>query len=193
MNSDAIECLCLEISTKTSKNLILSLNYRPPNGDTTLFEKHMKSILSKNEATKKEVILIGDFSMNLLDFDKDKRVQSFVNLIFRFGMIPTINKPTRVTRHTATAIDHVFTNTIMGNIEIKTAIVKTDISDHFPIIFAAKNNKDTVITILNVISQTSHSINLSKNYAILIGTILRFYEMSMMRIVNFSKFFIPCK
>ena len=84
MNSDAIECLCLEISTKTSKNLILSLNYRPPNGDTTLFEKHMKSILSKNEATKKEVILIGDFNMNLLDFDKNKRVQSFVNLMFRF-------------------------------------------------------------------------------------------------------------
>ena len=46
MNSDAIECLCLEISTKTSKNLILSLNYPPPNGDSTVFEKHMKSILS---------------------------------------------------------------------------------------------------------------------------------------------------
>ena len=111
MNSDAIECLCLEISTKTFKNLILSLKYRPPNGDSTLFEKHMKSILSKNEATRKEVILIGDFNINLLDFDKNKRDQSFVNLMFRFRMIPTINKPTRVTRHTATAIDHVFTNT----------------------------------------------------------------------------------
>ena len=87
MNSDAIESLCLEISTKTSKNLILNLNYR------TLFEKHMKNILSKNKATKKEVILIGDFNINLLDFDKNKRVQSFVNLMFRFGMIHTINKP----------------------------------------------------------------------------------------------------
>ena len=171
------------------------MNYRPPNGDTTLFEKHMKSILSKNEATKKEVILIGDFNMNLLDFDKNKRVQSFVNLMFRFGMIPTINKPTRVTRCTATAIDHVFTNTIMDNIEIKTAIVKTDISDHFPIIFATKKKKDAKITqkyILNVIFQTSQSINLSKNSIISIGTILRFYEMSVMRIVNFSKFFFPC-
>ena len=74
MNSDAIECLCLEISTKTSKNIILSLNYRPPNGDTTLFEKHMKSILSKNKASKKEVILTGDFNINVLDFDKNKRV-----------------------------------------------------------------------------------------------------------------------
>ena len=34
MNSDAIECSCLEISTKTSKNLILSLNYWSAN------EKH---------------------------------------------------------------------------------------------------------------------------------------------------------
>ena len=106
----------------------------------------MKNILSKNEATEKEVILIGNFNMNLLDFEKKKRVQSFVNLMFRFGMIPTINKPTRVTRCTATAIDHVFTNTIMDNIEIKTAIVKTDISDHFPAIFATKNKIGAEIT-----------------------------------------------
>ena len=106
----------------------------------------MKSTLSKNKAAKKEVILIGDFNINLLDFDKNKRVQSFVNLMFRFGMIPTINKPTRVTRHTATAIDHVFTNTIMDNIEIKTAIVKIDISDHSSITFATKNKIDAEIT-----------------------------------------------
>ena len=34
----------------------------------------------------------------------------------------------------------------MDNIEIKTAIVKTDISDHFPIIFATKNKIDAEIT-----------------------------------------------
>ena len=105
----------------------------------------MESILSKNKATKKEMILIGDFNMSLLDFDENKRVQSFANLMFRFGMIPTINKPTRVTRHTATAIDHVFTNTIVDNIEIKTAIVKTDISYHFPLIFVTKNKIDAEI------------------------------------------------
>ena len=37
----------------------------------------MKSILSKNEATKKEVILIGNFNMNLLDFDKNKKSSKF--------------------------------------------------------------------------------------------------------------------
>ena len=82
----------------------------------------MKSILSKTTQPKKRwYLLIGDFDINLLDFDKNKKVQSVVNLMFLFGMIPMINKPTRVTRqHAATAIDHVFTDTIMDNIEIKT-------------------------------------------------------------------------
>ena len=72
MKSDAIKCLCLEISIEKSKNIVLGLNYRPLNGDTTLLEKRMKNVLSKNDATKKEVILIGDFNMNFLDFDKNK-------------------------------------------------------------------------------------------------------------------------
>ena len=65
-----------------------------------------------------------------------------MNLIFRFELISVINKPTSVTRHTATATDHLFRNTIMDNIELKTAVVMTDISDHVPVIFATKNKVD---------------------------------------------------
>ena len=57
--------------------------------------------------------------------------------MFRCGMIPVIIKPTRVTTHTAAAIDPMFTNSII-NTEIKSAIIKVDISDHFPILFVAK-------------------------------------------------------
>ena len=54
--------------------------------------------------------------------------------MFEFSMIPTINKPTRVTKHTATAIDNIITHCII-NSDFKSAIVKTDLSDHFPVIF----------------------------------------------------------
>ena len=47
-------------------------------------------------------------------------------------MIPTINKPTRATKKTATAIDHIITNSFV-EITFKTAIIKSDVSDHFPI------------------------------------------------------------
>ena len=56
-------------------------------------------------------------------------------------MVPIINKPTRVKRYTATAIDHMFANSII-NTEIKSAIIKADISDHFPILFVAKVKVD---------------------------------------------------
>ena len=52
-------------------------------------------------------------------------------------LIPTVNKPTRVTRNTATATDHIITNSVI-NAEFKTGIIKTDISDHFPIFFIVK-------------------------------------------------------
>ena len=47
-------------------------------------------------------------------------------------MIPIINKPTRVTKKAATAIDHIITNCFVDT-NFKTAIFKSDICDHFPI------------------------------------------------------------
>ena len=52
--------------------------------------------------------------------------------MFQFGLVPTTNKPTRITKDTISAIDHI-TNSII-NSEFKTA----DISDHFSIIYAFK-------------------------------------------------------
>ena len=63
--------------------------------------------------------------------------QNFVNLMFRHGLIPTINKPTRVTRNKATAHDHIITSSVKND-DLKRDIVKTDISDHFSIFFIFK-------------------------------------------------------
>ena len=81
--------------------------------------------------------LAGDFNINLLDFETNKKIQSFINLMFEFSMTPTINKPTRVTKHRATSIDNIITNCIL-NSDFKSAIVKTDLSEHFPIIFISE-------------------------------------------------------
>ena len=81
--------------------------------------------------------MAGDFDINVLDFNGSKMVQNFVNLMFRHALIPTRNKPTSVTRNTAIAIDHIITNSAI-NAEFKTGIIKTDISNHFPIFFTFK-------------------------------------------------------
>ena len=135
--SKAFECLCVEVENKKSKNIVLNLVYHPPNGDHKELENNFKSSLSKREISHKDVILAGDFNINLLNFDTNKKVQNFLNLMFRFGMIPTINKPTRVTRQTDSAIDYIITNSIMHT-GFKSGIIRTGISDHFPIFFCSK-------------------------------------------------------
>ena len=104
-----------------------------------------KKILSDSTIVNKTFFLAGDFNINLLDFETSKNVQSFVNLMFEFSMIPTVNKPTRLTRHAATAIDNIITNCIF-NSDFKSVIVKTDLSNHFPIIFINEFIRDPTPT-----------------------------------------------
>ena len=82
-----------------------------------------------------------DFNLNVLDHDNCKKVQNFLDLLFQNNIIPIINKPTRVTKKTATAIDHIITNCFVDT-NFKTAIFKSDISDHFPIcVFFITNDR----------------------------------------------------
>ena len=64
--------------------------------------------------------IADDFNLNLLDHDKNREVYNFLNLIWT------------VSRKTATSIDHILTNCFNDSV-FKKAILKTDISDHFPI------------------------------------------------------------
>ena len=73
INCDAIESLCLELTNKKSKNIILILTYRPPNGDGKKIDKHLNKILSADDILKKNVIMADEFNMNLLDFEQNKK------------------------------------------------------------------------------------------------------------------------
>ena len=74
-----------------------------------------------------------------MDFENNKKVENFLNQMFVHNMIPAINKPTRVTRTTATAIDHFISNTVVYT-QLKGGIMQTDLSDHFPIILVLQTN-----------------------------------------------------
>ena len=133
INNNDIESLTIEINKKKRNTLINAL-YRAPNGQIEPFENFLNNIFSKIKKSNKLFHIAGDFNLNLLDHDTNRKVQRFLNIVYRNGMIPTINKPTRVTQKTTTAIDHILTNSFTDTV-FKTAIFKSDISDHFPICF----------------------------------------------------------
>ena len=75
-------------------------------------------------------------------------------MLFKYNVLSVINKPTRVSKTSATAIDNFFINNYLET-TFETGIFQTDISDHFPI-FLKVNYLKTVL------DSQSNVINLKK-------------------------------
>ena len=125
------EIISIEITNKT-KNIILSSVYRPPDSSLKEFKNSLKPIFDNISRNSKDLYLVGDFNINVLDYENNVKVKTFFNFAFQNSLIPLINKPNTVTRTNATAIDHTLTNAFL-NKQIETGIIKTEISDHFRI------------------------------------------------------------
>ena len=126
INCDAIQSLFIEILSTKSKNIIRNTICRAPNGDMKQCGTHFQDVFSKKGKNLKNAVLAGDFSIDFSDFETNKNVHDFFNLMFHYNIIPLTYKPTQVTRHSANAIDHIITNSVKGHNEFKSAIIKTD-------------------------------------------------------------------
>lgn len=82
--------------------------------------------------------MCGDFNIDLLKIDEHIKTKEYINILNSYGLFPTITKPSRVTKDTATLIDNIFTN-IISNDNFSGLLV-TDISDHFPVFNISKIN-----------------------------------------------------
>ena len=81
--------------------------------------------------------IMGDFNVNLLNFNSDAQTCDFVNNFFSNNFMPCILHPTRISDQTSTLIDSIFTNAVEFN--ITSGNILTQISDHFPQILILKN------------------------------------------------------
>ena len=97
INNNDIESLTIEILSDKNRNFLINALYRPPNGQIESFENFLNNTFSKIKKSNKLFHIAGDFNLNLLDHDTNTKVQRLLNIIYRNDMIPTINKPTRVT------------------------------------------------------------------------------------------------
>ena len=123
--NESVETLSIEILSKKSRNIVIAAVYRPPKGNNKLFKDFCKDFLNKQEMSNKAAFLLRDFNLNALDYDTKEVVKSFSNLVFQNRFLPLIQRPTRVTRTSTTAIDYILTNRVFEN-KIQSGIIKTD-------------------------------------------------------------------
>ena len=149
---EVIETLFVEINIPNGKNIIVGTVYRPPNYNIRDFLEKFNEILAKITRNDKYCYLGGDYNIDLFHYSDHAPTQEFVDSLFSHMFIPLINRPTRITAHSATLIDNIFTN----NVRCKhfNGIVINDISDHLPVFvyevdeteIASKNSQTKYLT-----------------------------------------------
>ena len=130
------ECIGIEFYKINKKFLCLEI-YRPPNQNHNEFIEKCNEVFSQIQTnTYIEVIICGDYNLNMLNYDSNNYVREFVDNMAGFSLLPVISIPTRVTENSYTTIDNIFitcpTNIIAGGI-------LSSLSDHFPIFLILKD------------------------------------------------------
>ena len=73
---------------------------------------------------------MGDFNVDLLKCNDDNFSQDFFDSLLSSSFIPLITRPTRLSSHSCTLIDNIFSNV---DKETESGVILSDISDHYPI------------------------------------------------------------
>ena len=107
---NSIESVFIEIITAAGKIIIIGVIYRPPNNKLDEFENNINQILSKIDKENKLCCLMGDFNIDLLKSESCDYSNRFLETLLTSSYIPLVLRPTRITQHTATLIDNIFTN-----------------------------------------------------------------------------------
>ena len=125
-----LESVFIEIPRPAKTNLVVGTIYRHPCMSIELFNSdYLKPLIQKLSKEKKQILLLGDFNINLMKCD-DEPVNSFLDILGSNLLLPQILLPTRITNHSKTLIDNIFSGpttsaSISGNLCYS-------ISDHLP-------------------------------------------------------------
>nr|CAI5827938.1 unnamed protein product [Callosobruchus analis] len=116
------ECAVVEYKIG-NRHFVCCAIYRPPSGDRRIFFLKLEELLTHLNQTK-IIIITGDFNIEM--FYENNLNSELYSLMYSFSLKPKINGFTRVTSHSQSGLDNIFTNHINCTAEV----LETHISDH---------------------------------------------------------------
>ena len=164
------ELLAIKIrSCKKYSNTVLIVNvYRSPSSsNASKFIKVLDETLFKlRKHGKKHILIAGDFNIDLLKYASDENSQNLIDTAATHGFAQIISRPTRITDHSSTLIDHVFTNQVVK--VVSTSVVSIDLSDHLGtyVRISLDPSFDRTTSHLNANYAPGHNIDQPREYRI---------------------------
>ena len=134
----------VEISGRSlnDKKIMLGNIYRPPRNiidDYNTFFSELVPILTQLNKSKSEVVIAGDFNIDLLKLNENNIVSNFFDIITSQMFHPTITLPTRFSDKRCTLIDNFYCKYSPAIMNSTTGILTNNISDHQPYILNIHN------------------------------------------------------
>ena len=99
---------------------------------------YLQNLLDTLAFENKDIFLMGDFNINILQYDNNKDSQEFLDKMHSNFLMPYISSPSRVTPRSQTPIDSIFSNKIEE--ESFSANITTTVSDHHAQFLLLENN-----------------------------------------------------
>ena len=78
--------------------------------DPNKFFEYIENTLSRIDNNKYQIFSMGDHNIDLLQYEHSSLSNDFINMMISKSFLPYILQPTRVTDHSATVIDNIFSN-----------------------------------------------------------------------------------
>jgi len=139
-----VENMWLEISNENYHVIVCGI-YRHPNQNFLEFKNKLENCLDKISSQSLPCVVAGDINIDLIKSVCHTATSQYVDSLFMNNFMPTILMPTRITKKTATLIDHIYYyegKQKYHNVLVKSGNLLTDISDHLPnFIILTKSSK----------------------------------------------------
>ena len=130
-----------------NRNIILGNIYRPPNDINenykTFFDELIRILAILNKS-KHEVIIAGDFNIDLLKVNTNMHAHEFFHTLIAQSFIPKITLPTRFSDLRCTLIDNFLCKLSPAILDSSAAIFTNNISDHLLYILVVPNLSNTI-------------------------------------------------
>src|SRR6218665_3225269 len=130
--SDTFEKLFIQVHLQGSIYSVGVVVYRPPGLNLTDFNIEFEDLLRRSVAKGQELVIAGDFNVDLLKVNDHYETSQFHNCLTTYQLFPSITRPTRITSHSQTLIDNIFSSA--WSKLVRAAIIVSDLPDHLPIV-----------------------------------------------------------
>lgn len=162
-----LESMFIKVFTQNGRYKIIGNIYRPPNSNIDIFLQDLELILKKLDCKEfknaEEILISGDFNINVLSHLNHAPTNRFLSLMLTHSFMPTITLPSRISENTATCIDNIFSN--KQNLNFQSGLILEHITDHLPVFLAhtceGKEERDS-ISEDKVRSMSKKNINIFK-------------------------------